>query len=274
MKTAVVTIAARREHHLRQHLRSVGQMTERVGDHVVVAIGDRRTTEVVSEVGGARSVWCEHDGGPLPLAAARNLGADAALAAGADLIVFLDVDCLAGPALLRRYRVAADHPRNHSTLLCGPVTYLPPPGPGGYDLDRLAELRNPHPARPAPEDGTVLTGTDFTLFWSLSFAVSRETWHRIGGFCTEYRGYGGEDTDFACSAAEAGIGLRWVGGADAFHQHHPVSDPPVEHLGDILANAHLFHRRWGWWPMRGWLEAFEALGLIDYDAAKLRWVPR
>lgn len=39
--------------------------------------------------------------------------------------------------------------------------------------------------------------------------------------------------------------LTWVGGADAYHQFHPVSDPPVEHPDDILINAGVFHRRWG-----------------------------
>jgi hypothetical protein len=39
----------------------------------------------------------------------------------------------------------------------------------------------------------------------------------------------------------------------------------VEHLHDIVANATIFHRRWGWWPMPGWLDAFAALGLIHWD---------
>ena len=39
------------------------------------------------------------------------------------------------------------------------------------------------------------------------------------------------------------------------------SDPPVEHVADIVRNANLFHERWGWWPMAGWLEAFDARGL-------------
>jgi len=50
------------------------------------------------------------------------------------------------------------------------------------------------------------------------------------------------------------LGLGWVGGARAYHQHHPVSSPPVEHLDDILRNGRLFHERWGEWPMTGWLE--------------------
>ena len=81
------------------------------------------------------------------------------------------------------------------------------------------------------------------------FALTSPVWQRIGGFCTEYTGYGGEDTDYAQKAAAEKITMRWVGGAHAFHQFHPISEPPIEHLADIVANAALFHRRWGWWPM-------------------------
>lgn len=271
MRTAVVTIAANRDAHLRLHLRSLTRSSLPAHEHVVVAIGDPSVADVVASEGStARLRWIAHDRGPLPLAHARNVGAAAALSGGAELLVFLDVDCIAGRTMLRRYVDAAQCHRN--ALLCGPVTYLPPPGSSGYDLDHIHELHRPHPARPAPPAGTVLTGTNYDLFWSLSFAVAADTWHRIGGFCTEYTGYGGEDTDLAHTAAAAGVGLRWVGGADTFHQYHPVSDPPVEHLRDILTNATVFHRRWGRWPMQRWLRAFEKLGLITYDPMDRCWV--
>jgi len=201
----------------------------------------------------------------IPMAAARNLGAQVAIDDGAELLVFLDVDCIPAPAMLTHYLAAAHDPAHADALLCGPVTYLPPPGPDGYDVDRLSNLADPHPARPAPAAGVTEEGADYELFWSLSFAVTTSVWQRIGGFCTDYTGYGGEDTDYAQRAAAASVGLRWVGGAHAFHQHHPISNPPVEHLRDIVTNAVTFHRRWGWWPMRGWLDAFEERGLISRD---------
>ena len=34
---------------------------------------------------------------------------------------------------------------------------------------------------------------------------------------------------------------------------------------DIVRNARIFHRRWGWWPMHGWLAGFEQAGLITRD---------
>ena len=88
----------------------------------------------------------------------------------------------------------------------------------------------------------------------------RATGSGSGGFCEEYRGYGGEDTDVAATVRDLGGALFWVGGAPAHHQHHPTQDPPVQHLAAIVRNAAVFHRRWGWWPMTGWLERFRAAG--------------
>jgi GT2 family glycosyltransferase len=117
----------------------------------------------------------------------------------------------------------------------------------------------------------VIATTAYRLFWSLSFAVSAAGWDAVGGFCESYQGYGGEDTDFAQAAATSGLAMAWVGGAVAYHQYHRVSDPPIEHLDEILANAATFHRRWGWWPMQGWLASFADAGFARYDAAAQSW---
>jgi GT2 family glycosyltransferase len=117
----------------------------------------------------------------------------------------------------------------------------------------------------------VLRDGEHRLFWSLSFALTARTWHETGGFCEDYTGYGGEDTDFALTAAARGVGLWWVGGAPAYHQHHPVSRPPVEHLDDILRNGALFRKRWGTWPMEGWLRGFAERGLVVHDRDTDTW---
>jgi N-acetylglucosaminyl-diphospho-decaprenol L-rhamnosyltransferase len=261
MRTAIITPVSGRAAHLQNQLDALDRSLVRPDLHVVVTMDDPAGAERVSR---RRSVHVEQvtsADGRLPIAAARNLGADTAIALGAELLVFLDVDCLPTATMLGRYVEAHDRHRA-SALFCGPVTYLPPPGPQGYQLDRLESFVDPHPARPVPPPGELIDTDDHTLFWSLSFAVRTSTWNDIGGFFTGYIGYGGEDTDFAQQAARQGIPLCWVGGADALHQYHRVSDPPVEHLDDILSNAAVFYERWGWWPMQGWLNAFERLGLI------------
>src|SRR5690606_15385383 len=119
----------------------------------------------------------------------------------------------------------------------------------------------------APGLGEAVLRDEPDLFWSLSFAMTADTWRHVGGFHEAYTGYGGEDTDFGRTAAAAGVPMGWCGSARAYHQHHPVSDPPVEHLDDLLRNGALFHDRWGTWPMQGWFEAFERAGRVRRDGA-------
>lgn len=268
MRCGVITPVAGRHEHLRSQRTSLARGDEVPDAHVVVSMGDPDVSARLR--GEPRAVLVEVDrAGPLPLARARNEGAARALALGAELLLFLDVDCLAGAAMVARYRAAAE--RAPDAVLCGPVAYLPPPKPCGYDLAEVPGLAEPHPARPAPPDGRLVRDDDYHLFWSLSFAVTASTWARIGGFCERYAGYGAEDTDFGELARAAGRPLCWVGGAAAYHQHHEVTDPPVEHAGDIVRNATVFHDRWGYWPMAGWLTALRDRGVVGYDAATDRW---
>ncbi|SOR26739.1 putative glycosyl transferase (fragment) [Methylorubrum extorquens] len=70
----------------------------------------------------------------------------------------------------------------------------------------------------------------------------------------------------------SGLPTFWVAGARAYHQHHPVHVPPLQHFAPILANATRFHARHGRWCMTYWLEQFRAAGLIAWDteAAAIR----
>lgn len=267
MKTAVITVVRGRGPHLRHQLKGLARSARLPEIHIIVALDDLHIANMVTDEGSPATVVDLDVAEPLPVAYGRNQGAAAALSMSAELLVFLDVDCIPDTELIARYHDTAEQSQFSDALLCGPVTYLPPPGPRGYPVDGLRAHLDPHPARPNPPEDAVVPTTEYALFWSLSFAVTATTWNKIGGFCERYRGYGGEDTDFAQCAAAQGIPMCWVGGAHAFHQFHPASDPPVEHIDDIVRNARIFHRRWGWWPMHGWLTAFEQAGLVARDIA-------
>jgi GT2 family glycosyltransferase len=272
MRTAVITVMSGRHEHLRGQQEGLRSGSQQPDHRVIVAIADPDVETALLETGQeATLVHLPTTPTGLPLAWARNAGAAAALGRGAELLVFLDVDCIPGSEMLAFYTREA--PRAHRHLLCGPVAYLPPKPQHGYPIAGLSQIADPHPARPAPAPGRTLDTADHQLFWSLSFAVTAHLWCDLGGFCEDYTGYGGEDTDFGQIARTAGIGIRWVGGAIAYHQFHPVNDPPVEHLDDILRNARLFRRRWGWWPMTGWLNEFANRGLITHDANSDDWMP-
>ncbi|MFC7490712.1 MULTISPECIES: glycosyltransferase family 2 protein [unclassified Knoellia] len=268
-QTVVVTIAHGRHHHLREQRRALHALSPDTA-HVIVAMDDPDIDEVAGRGSGTTVVHVAGDPRGLPLAHARNVGVEVALAAGAGLVVLLDVDCAPGPQLVPAYeRAAALAP---GALLAGPVTYLDegtaiPPDPW-----LLEGLRAPHAVRPDPPAGELERGGDHDLFWSLSCALTPATWRAVGGFHEDYVGYGAEDTDFGWTARSRGVDLVWVGGADAFHQFHPVSHPPVEHVADIVRNATTFHERWGRWPMHGWLDEFARRGLVTFDGDSLRLV--
>ena len=265
-RTTVVTVVHGRHDHLREQVRVLRRVAPAV-HHVVVAIDDREVPVILEQVGRTTVLEVASDPLGLPLAAARNAGVEQALSDGAARVVLLDVDCVPGPRLVARYAEA--FLRAGDALLCGPVTYLGEDQRVPADPEDLTRMRSPHPARPDPADGELLRHGDTNLFWSLSCALSEPTWRRIGGFDEGYVGYGAEDTDFGRLARSRGVDLVWVGGADAFHQFHPVSTPPVEHVADIVRNATLFHRRWGEWPMQGWLEELARMGLVTWEPDRL-----
>ena len=268
---AVVTIAHGRHHHLRRQHASLAAGSVLPDVHVVVAMDDPVLERW--QPGGplrTRVVRAPDSDHGLPLAAARNLGFRHAIHAGAHVVIGLDVDCLVGPDTVASYRDAVrDEPE---VLWSGPVTYLPAAA-RDCTLDELADLDDPHPARPSPVPGQRSRDGDPDLFWSLSYAAHAVAWTAVGGFCEEYAGYGGEDTDLGHQWAASGRPLGWVGGARAYHQHHETEEPPVHHLDDILRNGELFARRWGRWPMEGWLAQFEGMGLVAREPSG-RWVRR
>ncbi len=133
--------------------------------------------------------------------AARNLGVATAVAAGAEHLVLLDVDCVPSGGLVARYGelLGSLDPAAGPTLLCGDVAYE-------RDPDEGPQPPRHHPARPELGAQEVRVVDDVTLFWSLSFAVTAADLAALGGFDEGYVGYGAEDTDVGQRLARAGAG--------------------------------------------------------------------
>ncbi|MCQ8279591.1 galactosyltransferase-related protein [Acetobacteraceae bacterium KSS8] len=204
-------------------------------------------------------------GEPMPLAAARNRAAEAG---GDGLLIFLDVDCIPSPELVRALTSAAEA---HRGLLLGDVLYLPQ---GGADHDRsparLDRLGERHPARPVLASGEIRPEPDHGALWGLCFALPASLWHRAGGMDERYAGYGAEETDFAARLARLGTDVHWVADARAWHQYHPVHVPPLQHFDHIVRNARIFRETWGRWCMEYWLGQFRDRGLVDWTDTELR----
>lgn len=273
---AVLTPVHRRHAHLLAQVDGLGMSTQTPDLHVVVAMDDvdvaRRRLPITTDRWPTVIPKLSSTSGGLPLAAARNLAARTAVEHGADVLVFLDVDCIPGPRLVQSYAeaVARGGPAGPA-LWCGEVKYLGPAPAVGYPVTDLDAVAIAKPGRPSLRPGEALAEPQFERFWSPSFAMSAADFTASAGFCEDYVGYGAEDTDFAQVIRQAGGSLTWLGGAPAYHQHHESHDPPVTHVEAVVRNAGLFHDRWGWWPMLGWLHEFERRGLAQPDAATGRW---
>ena len=217
----------------------------------------------------------------------RNLGAQHA---SQNALIFLDVDCIVAPYFIEQFSLKLQ--RHPEALLMGQPRYLIRPLSSEESLQlKLGQLPTSHldelsvynpyrfnfdpsesiPSKPATDsdsDGTLQTALqqteDYGAFWSLCFGITRQQFDKIGGFDTQYIGYGAEDTDFAFTTRSLGINF-YLSADVAYHQQHSVSRPPLNHLDSIVINANRFYQKWQHWPMQGWLEQFVSMGLIDWQ---------
>jgi len=269
-RLAVITIVRGRHDHLAGQIGGLRVQGRAPDTYVVVAIDDPGAHDLVGKLAppewDVRTPLSPLRDGRLPLSQARNLGAATARAAGAEHLVFLDVDCIPNPTLVERYGEVLGQATDHAgpRVVCGDVAYQQPPPPPGGGAGTDSPPRH-HPARPPLPPGEMRVVDDVSLFWSLSFAVTAHDFSLVGGFDEDYLGYGAEDTDFGQRLASGGGRLYFVGGAGAVHQYHPSPSPPVQHVADIVTNANVFAGKWGWWPMLSWLEQFRDLGLAQRD---------
>lgn len=207
----------------------------------------------------------------------RNIGAAHATH---ETLIFLDVDCIVAPSFIEQLSTKLN--QYPSALLMGQPRYLTRPlsneeslalQKGALINDYLNHLSVYNPYRDnfdakqsistevAPT--AIKKTNDYGAFWSLCFAIKREQFEQIGGFDTQYTGYGAEDTDFAFTARQLNIDFYLT--ADLiYHQQHAVYRPPLNHLESIIVNANRFYQKWQCWPMGGWLEQFSEMGLIDW----------
>jgi len=191
----------------------------------------------------------------LPLAAARNMGITAAETGN---VIFIDVDCIVSPTLFENMLMAL----KADNIITAYPLYLPVlPDTGNY-----ADLKHKAVTHPARERIPVGQPVEHLQFWSLIFAIQKQTFEKMGGFDESFMGYGAEDTDFAMTFHKAGFKLIFVHDY-VLHQYHDKYDPPVNHFHSIIENATRYRQKWNVLPMRHWLKTFEEMGLIKIDQA-------
>ncbi|WP_260929221.1 glycosyltransferase family 2 protein [Novosphingobium sp. 9] len=257
MSISVLTIVRNRAGHLAQLIEGLRRSEAFPDELIIVDMASESPVQVDDLPFSCRTVRLACKG--LPLAEARN---KAASVAAGDQLLFLDVDCIPMRGLVSAIaKVLVDH----DALVCAQVRYLGPnDARSQWDETALLAHAHGHPARSFPSNGLQQIDNP-GLFWSLVFGIRRERFRNLGGFDESFSGYGAEDTDFGFRAKNDGLPLLFMGGAGAFHQHHASSDPPLQHFEDIVRNAHIFHKKWGVWPMEGWLAAFADAGFVIWN---------
>jgi GT2 family glycosyltransferase len=252
---SVVTLAGGRPDHLRNVVTGLSRQTMLPAELIVAVIQDT-PYDLPEAPFPIRQMMVS--GPRLPLATARNAAAKAAIG---DKLVFLDMDCIPTPELLADYDRCLDQ---EDGLLMGEVMYLPGGATAGdWRYQDFAEVAVRHSDRRGPPPEGIERCADYRCFWSLNFAMRRDTFLATGGFDERYAGYGGEDTDFGKVVDKAGVPIAWIKGGLAYHQYHPHHMPPVHHIDSVVRNAELFEAKWGYRTMGHWLHAFRLMGLID-----------
>lgn len=255
---SVLTLVRGRRDHLVNLIAGLNASTHKPDELVIAYMQAEAHADLPATAFPVRAIFVPGD--PMPLAAARNHAAAAALG---EQLIFLDVDCIPSPTLVERYARSAE---SHGGIRLGEVFYLPVDAlKSGLDFATLDRLGMRHPTKPPIAQDEIRPTPSYGELWGLSFAIAATDWAQAGGMDECYVGYGGEETDFAARLEKSAVPMWWVGGARAYHQHHSVHTPAYQHFGAIVRNARLFRAKWGRWCMDYWLGQFAERGLIEWN---------
>lgn len=251
---SIVTIVKGRRKQLSNLLNSIQFSTILPVDIQIVCMDE--PDEILIPEGLAANIHRIISTHALPLAAARNMGIKASKT---ENIIFIDVDCMVSPSLFESMMGSLQFDK----VITAYPLYLPMV-PEGEKYSELVYQAVSHPARIEIPFGEPVPHLHF---WSLIFAIKKQTFNKIDGFDESFTGYGAEDTDFAMTFHKIGVELLFVNDY-VLHQYHKKYDPPVNYFDSIIDNARKYQKKWNVLPMQKWLRAFEALGLINIDQNK------
>lgn len=157
-------------------------------------------------------------------AVARN---HAFAASQGDLIIFIDADAIADPAMIENlckvYEDAADADRLG--------------GVGGRGVEKFTEgLANRWRCTHSRQDHGENFRPDVEYLFGLCCSYTRTAFERIHGFDSFYRINAGEDLDIGLRARRAGYRLAYTPDAVVYHQHN-----------DTLDNLKRVQYNWSYW---------------------------
>ncbi|MGY0058876.1 glycosyltransferase family 2 protein [Streptomyces sp. LZ34] len=240
---SVVVPAHNRPSELLRTLRSLTQQTLATSDFEVIVVDDGSREDARSLCHESRDALSSlnlrviRNSESLGAAGARNRGAR--LATG-DLLVFLDVDCLAHPEMLAVHR---DIQAKRPVAACGythgreltPETWALQIG-GNWNWDAADEVFAQASSidllhDPLTELLATPVDSDWAFFWTCNVSVPRDVFEAVGGFCESFDVKGVEDMELGLRLRLAGLPTVFVPESRAFHQPH-TRDRHLELLRD------------------------------------------
>lgn len=224
MKIAVIICTSPgREHNLEGCLQVLARQSRRADEIIIADDGSRGGQDVATRFKHLpiQYLWRPNDCG---LALSRNLGA---AATSADLLVFLDTDVLLNPRGLKAYAEYLQEFPKH-------VLY----GYFGYQQEYLApsfflperevlwcDSRYEHYAPEGLKPARNMMRFPHEWAWGGNFALMRSVYEAVGGFDARFRGWGGEDLDFASRLLAQHFQIHFFLDAWAEQQTHRHDEP-------------------------------------------------
>lgn len=255
-KISVITITYNRNQHLNNLIKGLQSGQQLPDELVIVNMGGRiRLDEDITIPVRIFDLTC-HNHKDIPLAQARNIGAKHAYF---ENLVFLDVDCIPSYSFIRQMR---EYIQLYPGIIMGTPHYLHNAVGDTFTEEQLLKDSEPHPDR--PEVIGLRQENTYELFWSLCFATTKTQYNILEGFDEQYKGYGGEDTDFSFKARAQNCPF-YICDAIVYHQPHSVHKPPLHQFEPIVNNCNYFYSKWGLWPMDRYLKQFTESKLIDWN---------
>ena len=141
----------------------------------------------------------------------RNIGANNSKA---KYLVFIDSDIILNPLALNHYYNLLSE--NKNTSIWGEFH-----SQGEKDI-RLAIENKEFEKYINHKDNLILYFKPFNYCFSASFAIEKEIYHQIGGFCEEFVGYGYEDKEFAYRLYKNRIKFLFNKDVSALHLGNPL----------------------------------------------------
>jgi len=217
--SVIVTTSPGREANLAACLQLLSQQSLPAQEVIVVDDGSvqgQATAQAYQICLPLQYLWRPND---CSVALSRNLGAQAA---SGTYLVFLDSDMLLNPNGLAAYAEAfRDFPQlafygyfGYQLELVGPSFFLPTRQV--MWCDRRFDAY--HRTGLVPAYNMIRFPHEWA--WSGNFALSRQVYEQVQGFDSRFRGWGGEDLDFAWRLLSAGYQLHFFLDAWAEQQTH------------------------------------------------------